>query len=206
VQRAATCPCHKLALHPCAAARHPASAEHIYNTAQLPGGNGSALRGNITIAGLLWAVRGRCLPAGASVPAVLQGREGLRCACLAAIVEAPCQLHHANSHFPLSCYCYCLLPRLLATSLCCWPPPTTTWPPPMPSKALPTSPAATALLKVAAAPSTRTWMLRRACRCSGLIQLRIHRCRPADQREVLWRQAAIAAATDTESKHLRRAC
>lgn len=34
------------------------SADNIYNTAQLPGGNGSALRGNITIAGLLWAVIG----------------------------------------------------------------------------------------------------------------------------------------------------
>ena len=31
--------------------------EHIYNTAKLPGSDGSALRGNITIAGLLWAVR-----------------------------------------------------------------------------------------------------------------------------------------------------
>lgn len=35
----------------------PLISQHIYNTAQLPGGNGSALRGNITIAGLLWAVR-----------------------------------------------------------------------------------------------------------------------------------------------------
>lgn len=35
----------------------PLISQHIYNTAQLPGGNGSPLRGNITIAGLLWAVR-----------------------------------------------------------------------------------------------------------------------------------------------------
>ncbi|PRW45675.1 vegetative cell wall gp1 [Chlorella sorokiniana] len=36
----------------------PLISQHIYNTAQLPGSNGSALRGNITIAGLLWAVIG----------------------------------------------------------------------------------------------------------------------------------------------------
>lgn len=36
----------------------PLIADNIYKTAQLPGSNGSALRGNITIAGLLWAVSG----------------------------------------------------------------------------------------------------------------------------------------------------
>lgn len=36
----------------------PLIADNIYKTAELPGSNGSALRGNITIAGLLWAVSG----------------------------------------------------------------------------------------------------------------------------------------------------